>query len=174
MRTRFTIIIMLLTAFSLASFSQARNAFVKDPKLNNKEVMIGYWDVRGLQEGEFGFYYGSQYEMYEPVEKYIEKMKGVINNTDITIVFGSWCPDSRRQVPRFMKVLDEAGFNYMHLTIIGVNRDKNALSVNITDLNVDRVPTFIVYQNGKELGRIVETPKKSLEKDLSKLVGKAQ
>ena len=168
------IALVFLMVFSSQIFSQTRNATVKDPKLNNQEVAIGYWDVKGLEEGDFGLYLGSQYEMYQPAVKYIDKMKGLINNVDITIVFGSWCSDSKRQVGRFIKVLDKAGFNKMHLTIIGVNRDKNALSVNIENLGIERIPTFIVYQAGKELGRIVETPKNSLEKDLSKLVSRAR
>lgn len=167
-------LLLLLLALSTQVFSQAQNAKVKDPKLNNKEVAIGYWDTKGLSQGDFGFYFGSQYELYVPVEKYIEKMKGSINNLDITIVFGSWCSDSKIQLGRFIKVLNEAGYNDMHLKIIGVNRDKNGLSVNVEPMNIDRVPTFIIYQGGQELGRIVETPKKSLEKDLSKIVSKAR
>ena len=101
-------------------------------------------------------------------------MRPVINNVDIVIVFGSWCSDSKIQVPRFYKVLDKAGFNDIHLKVIAVNRDKNGLSVNVSDKNIKLVPTFIVYQNGVELGRVVETPKKSLEKDLAKIVGRAK
>jgi thiol-disulfide isomerase/thioredoxin len=155
-------------------FSQGRNAMIKDPKLDNQMVAIGYWDAMAMEDGEFGFYFSSQYEMYTPAEKYIEKMKGVINNVDIVVVFGSWCTDSKIQVGRFFKVLDEAGYNEMHLKIIGVNRDKNGVSVNVEKYGIERVPTFIVFQSGNELGRITETPKKTLEKDLSKIVSKAK
>ena len=33
-------------------------------------------------------------------------------------------------------------------------------------LNIERVPTFIIYRNKNELGRIVEYPETSLEKDM--------
>lgn len=171
---RILFIPFLVMVLSLQVSAQARNATIKDPKLNNREVAIGYWDRQGIEKGIFGLYFGSQYELYQPVEKYTEKMKGAINNVDITVVFGSWCGDSQLQLGRFFKVLDMAGFNDMHLKIIGVNRDKNALTVNVENLNVELVPTFIIYQGGKELGRIVESPKKSLEKDLSKIVSKAR
>ena len=75
---------------------------------------------------------------------------------------------------RFFKILDETGYKEKNLTIIGVDRTKNALSVNIENLNIERVPTFIVFQDGKELGRIVESPKKSLEEDLWKIVKKVK
>lgn len=159
---------------STTVFSQVKNVKVKDPKLNDQEVMIGYCDKNGLSEGMFGVYFESQYELYKPAEKYIEQMKGTINNFDITIVFGTWCSDSKIQVGRFYKVLDKAGFKDIHLKVIGVNSDKNALSVNINKLNIELIPTFIVFQNGVELGRIVESPKKSLEKDLAKILKKAK
>ena len=89
-------------------------------------------------------------------------------------MFGSWCHDSKVQVPRFMKVLSEAGYDDRDLIIIGVNTNKSALVMNIENLDIERVPTFIVYQNGEELGRIIETPSKTLEKDLWKIVRKAK
>ena len=39
-------------------------------------------------------------------------------------------------------------------------------------MNIERVPTFIIYRGEKEIGRIVETPKKSLERDLWNIVKK--
>lgn len=159
---------------TISSLAQSVNAKIKDPKLNNQEVLIGYCNLDGLTAGEYGVYFESQYEAYEPTSKYIEKLKENKGKVDILVVFGSWCSDSKIQVPRFFKVIDEAGFNNGQTKIIGVNRDKNAFSVNVMDLNIERVPTFIVYQNDEELGRIIETPKKTLEKDLAKIVARAK
>jgi len=154
--------------------SQNLNTVIKDPDLN-KDVMVGKCDRNGLKQGEYGLYFKSQYEVYEPSEKYIEKMKKVkINLVDITIVFGTWCSDSKIQVPRFYKVLDKAGYNEKRMTVIGVSRKKLAFVTNIEHLDIVLVPTFIISQNGKELGRIIETPKKSLEKDLAKIINKAR
>lgn len=168
------LVLIGLVFLSTTTFSQVKNVKIKDPKLNDQEVMIGYCDKEGLSEGMFGVYFQSQYEMYKPSEKYTEQMKETINNFDIMVVFGTWCSDSKIQVGRFYKVLDKAGYNEMHLKLIGVNRDKNALSVNVSKFDIKLVPTFIVFQNGVEIGRIIETPKKSLEKDLAKILKKAK
>lgn len=40
----------------------------------------------------------------------------------------------------------------------------------IQDQHIERVPTFIVYADGRELGRIVETPEGSLEEHLVKIL----
>jgi len=155
-------------------YSQNLNVIIRDPDLRGKEVMVGKCNRDGLKKGEFGAYFKSQYEVYEPAQKYIDKMKAKINLVDITVVFGTWCSDSKIQVPRFYKILDMAGYNEKRMTVIGVSHTKNAYTINIEHLKIDRIPTFIIYQNGKELGRIVESPKKSLERDLAKIIRKAK
>jgi len=163
----------ILLISSLGLFSQSKNVMIEDEK-SGKKVLIGYCDISGLEQGFFGTYFSSQKELYIPKESVIKKLTEVINKVQITIVFGSWCSDSRLQVGRFYKILEETGYKEKNLTLIGVDRNKNAVSVNIENLNIERVPTFIIYQNGKELGRIVESPKKNLEDDLWKIVKKAQ
>ena len=174
-KSKFIIVSALFFLFVVQSvFSQSVNVKIKDPKLDNKAVLIGNCNREGLMQDEYGVYFESQYDMYDPAEKYISKLQKKINGVDIKIVFGSWCSDSKIQVPRFYKILDLAEYNEKKLRLIGVNRDKNAVAVSIKDLNIVLVPTFIVYQKGVELGRIVETPNKTLEKDLWKIVNKAQ
>jgi thiol-disulfide isomerase/thioredoxin len=146
---------------------------ILDEKIN-KKVMVGYCDRHGLEDGVFGIYFSSQYDLYFPNEGVSQKLTGEINKVQITIVFATWCSDSKLQTGRLYKIFDETGYNEKNLTVIGVNSDKLALSVNIDGLKIKKVPTIIVFENGKELGRIVESPKKSLEEDLWKIVKKVQ
>lgn len=161
--------IFAIFALSSAIFAQNVNTEIRDPKLK-KDVLVGFCNEKGLQKGEFGVYFKSQYEVYTPKAKTIQKIKAKINNYDIKIVFASWCSDSKLQLPRFYKILDLAEFKKSQLETIGVDRNKNALVVNIADLNIELVPTFIIYKHGEEIGRIVETPVKTLEDDLLKLI----
>ena len=170
MKTRFLLTIALLIGAS-ALFSQSMNTEITDTKLG-KNVLVGFCDEKGLEKGEFGVYFKSQYETYSPKAKTIEKLKTKINNYDIKIVFATWCSDSKLQVPRFYKILDLTGFNKSQLETIGVDSNKNALVVNIASLNIELVPTFIIYKHGEEIGRIVENPAKSLENDLLMIIGK--
>lgn len=173
MKTATLNIVLFLFAINILS-AQTLNSIIKDPDLKNKEVMVGKCDREGLSQGEYGQYFLSQYDAYQPSEKYTEKMKAKINQVDITVVLGTWCSDSKIQVGRFFKVIDQSGYNEKRMTIIGVSRKKLAYTTSIEHLNIELVPTFIISQNGKELGRIIETPKKSLEKDLAKIINKAK
>ena len=79
---------------------------------------------------------------------------------------GTWCPDSRREVPRFMKILDAWNFSPGMLTFIGVDNGKLSPIGEYDQLEIQRVPTFIIYKNNIEAGRIIENPVTSLEQDM--------
>ncbi len=158
--------IILFFGFQLTA---QMNSMVVDPKTKTK-MLIGYCDKKGLQKDMYGIYFKSQYDVYSPADVYIKKLKELINDVEITIVLGTWCSDSQREVPRFYKVLNEAGYNDKRVKVIAVDKNKEAIVVDISDMNIKKVPTFIVYKNEKEIGRIVEIPKKSLERDLWKIV----
>jgi len=152
-----------------ATYSQTMNKMINDTTLK-QEVLIDYCDRSGLESGEFGTYYKLEYEDYQVDDSLVELISNKINGFGITIVFGSWCSDSEQQVPRFYKILDRAGFDDDQLKIIAVNRQKHTEQIPIDDLKIELVPTFIMYKKDKEIGRIVETPVESLEKDLWQII----
>jgi thiol-disulfide isomerase/thioredoxin len=87
-------------------------------------------------------------------------------------VLGTWCPDSRREVPRFMRILDSLEYPKEQLKIICVDRKKQALNNETDSLNIVYVPTIIFYtKEGVEVGRIIEHPKgETLEEDLEAIL----
>jgi thiol-disulfide isomerase/thioredoxin len=82
---------------------------------------------------------------------------------------GSWCEDSRREIPKFYKILDETKFDVNYLQLIAVDRSKKYDNYE-KDLTIFRVPTIIFYKNGKEIGRFVEYPRETIEKDFLKII----
>ena len=79
---------------------------------------------------------------------------------------GTWCKDSRREVPRIYRILDAVGFYEPRLTLINLDREKSSPGKEESDLNIHHVPTVILYNNGNEIGRIIEYPVQSLEEDM--------
>jgi thiol-disulfide isomerase/thioredoxin len=88
----------------------------------------------------------------------------------ITVVLGTWCPDSHREVPRFMRILNEVNAPGESVTIIGVDMDKVSPLGDFEKLGIQRVPTFIFYKKNIEAGRIIENPVTSLEQDMIKIL----
>ncbi len=163
------ILVFALIVFGGFQANAQMNSVVVDPNTKTK-MLIGYCDKKGLQKGIYGTYFKSQFDVYNPANVYIKKLEEKIDGVEITIVLGTWCSDSQREVPRFYKVLNEAGYNDKRVKVIAVDKNKEAIVVDIKDMDIKRVPTFIIYKDEKEIGRIVETPKKSLERDLWKIV----
>lgn len=90
---------------------------------------------------------------------------------EIDVYLGTWCGDSRREVPRFWRALDLAGPAVpFEVHYIGVDRQKKEPSAPVTNNEILYVPTFIVRRNGQEVGRIVEDAPAGIEKDLLSLL----
>jgi len=88
----------------------------------------------------------------------------------VKIYFAFWCGDSENNVPPLMRILDEMGVERAQVNYFNVNRKQSGEKYYFEKLNVLRIPTFIFFKDGKEIGRIVENPKKTLEEDLLEIL----
>lgn len=162
------LIITLICILPFSVMSQQFNQTKIDSKTNSN-ILIGYCDLEGLKTGEFGSFFNAEYELYNPEKSFISELKKLNKNINITLVLGTWCDDSKVQVPRFVKILDLMDFDFGKLKIIAFDSDKTAPGISAADLSLRKIPTFIFYRDGVEFGRIVETPFDTLEKDMLKL-----
>jgi thiol-disulfide isomerase/thioredoxin len=129
--------------------------------------LLGYINVSQFKRFPHSEWYIRGYEAYKPDQEVLAKLKMIDQDpVSIQIVMGTWCPDSRREVPRFMKILTLWEFNIEKVTFIGVDNTKNAPVVGYEELGIERVPTFIILENKVEKGRIIENPVTSLEQDM--------
>jgi thiol-disulfide isomerase/thioredoxin len=129
--------------------------------------ILGYFNPERLTHYPYSTWYNKGFEDYMPNSEAINNLfDQSLDKLTIKVVMGIWCPDSRREVPRFMKVLDTWHFPQSAVTFIGVDNAKLSPVGEYTSLDIVRVPTFIVYKNNIEAGRIIENPTTSLEQDL--------
>lgn len=119
---------------------------------------------------------------YEPNPDLIEALGSFGGEVHVVCVLGTWCSDSRREVPRFWKVLDAAGLDDLSVELIAVGPSADPAAADWEaeqgwtpgvreHYGVELVPTFIVYEGDVELGRIIETPELSIEADLAGILG---
>jgi thiol-disulfide isomerase/thioredoxin len=137
---------------------------------SGKPILIGLANREAFVDTNFAWWFDSGYKFYRPDTNTIADLKKVSKDYSITIVMGTWCSDSRREVPRFYKILDELNYSDDNIKLINVDRDKVGIDNGVDSLNIELVPTFIIYSEDKEIGRIIETPNESLEKDMSKIL----
>jgi thiol-disulfide isomerase/thioredoxin len=129
--------------------------------------ILGYFKPDQLTHYPYSTWYVKGIDDYQIKTEALNKLLE-INKDDLSIkiIMGVWCPDSRREVPRFMRVMDAWHFPVEKLIFIGVDDAKQSPVGEFTSLDIQRVPTFILYKNNIEAGRIIENPKTSLEQDL--------
>ncbi len=110
-------------------------------------------------------------DQYQPASDTVASIKQASGDASLTVVLGSWCPDSKNYVPKLLKTLHQAGNDKLKVKLIGVDSQFHAPIDTIQNLRVTNVPTVIVERGGREVGRIVETPATdSIEKDLAAIL----
>ena len=104
---------------------------------------------------------------YEPSSDIIEQLKNFNDTISVEIFLGTWCSDSKREVPAFFKIVDQASLDIkFDINIWAVDRDKRLDNGLAQKCNIEFVPTFIFYKADKEIGRIIEMPDGLLEEDV--------
>lgn len=135
--------------------------------------LLGHFTRRMMTTPPHSEWFIKGYDDYHFDEEVVKKLTTIGNEgLSIKIVMGSWCPDSRREVPRFMKILDYWKFPEEKLSYIGVDDSKFSPIADYESLGIVRVPTFIFFRNNIETGRIIEVPKTSLEQDMVDILEK--
>lgn len=99
-------------------------------------------------------------------ENKAKDIKGVMLGINIEVIFGDWCSDSIENVPRLIKILDKINFDMRNATFINADKKRERISNLIKGKNIERLPTIIFIKDGKEIGRIVESPILNLEDDI--------
>jgi len=107
---------------------------------------------------------------YRPEAAAVAELKNVRKKVEIEVWFGSWCPHCRAVVPRFLKTLQAVANTNLAVSFNGVPREFGAYAPS-TARAVKGLPTFILTQGGKELGRVQGEPASgSLEAELARIV----
>ncbi len=164
--TQLTAILLLVASFyvSAQSFNYEITTEGKSP------VLLGKINKEGLSSEAYYEWFTKNYDEYQINPVLIDQFKTQLKEYTIKAFMGTWCGDSKREVPRFYKILETADFPLDRLTLIAVSRERDTYKQSPggeeEGLTIHRVPTFIFYKDGKEVNRIVESPVTTLEADI--------
>jgi hypothetical protein len=156
-------ILKKLTLISLICllFSAERNIITnelnKEVTLNGRTYLYGEINREGLLSGNYKNWFANGYENYTVDTQALSSIKPQsLNGVTIKLLMATWCPDSRRNVPVFYKVIDSLKFDETKLQLWSLDSRKQGPNNEQITYGVSRVPTMIFYRNGKEIGRFVE------------------
>lgn len=143
---------------------------------SGKPMLLGANNRASLLQAPFSEWFDKNYNSYVVNDSISNQVKPMIEKKKVVVYLGTWCGDSKREVPRMLKILDAADVKKNQVKLVMLdNKDsmyKQSPGHEEKGLNIHRVPTFVIYENEKEIGRIVESPVASLEKDLVSILKK--
>ncbi|MDY8136419.1 thioredoxin family protein [Aquimarina sp. 2201CG5-10] len=167
----------LFIIFFITSLTQlTAQSFNQEIKQEGKSSphLLGKINKQALSSEPYNQWFLTNQTEYTPKKSTVDSIQNQLSQYTVTIFMGTWCGDSKREVPRFYKILEEADFSLNRITTIAVNNQrtqyKQSPGGEHEGLNIHRVPTFIFYKDGKEVNRIVESPKKTLEEDILDII----
>jgi hypothetical protein len=76
----------------------------------------------------------------------------------LTVVFGTWCGDSKEYVPRLLKAVEAAANPRLSVRLVALDPGFLRPSDVIYGRRVINVPTILVDRGESEIGRVTETP----------------
>jgi len=161
-----TFTLALITMFCLATQLNAQTLNKEITKEDQDPYLVGKIDKSGLESDNYGAWFTSNYDEYKVDAETLNTIKTQLKDYDITVFMGTWCGDSQYEVPYFYKIIEAADYPMEQLTVVALNRNKESPEHEEAELNIVRVPTFILFKDGKEINRIIETPVETQEKDL--------
>ncbi|MCB2194390.1 MAG: thioredoxin [Bacteroidetes bacterium] len=136
-----------------------------------QDTIIGYFDFEELQNRPYNVWYQTEYDSYSlDTVTLNNELINKLEEVEMIVVIGTWCSDSQRELPRLIKILNYLKYDTQNIIAIGVTRNKKAPNTEVDELNIKYVPTIILKYEGKEIGRIIESPEESLEKDILSIV----
>jgi thiol-disulfide isomerase/thioredoxin len=159
----YKMIFILATVLCNQLFAQAPAA--------KPSVIYGKSHIDTLRSEPHNQWFTAGYDSYIPDHETVNRISKQLNkDISVEIFFGSWCGDSKREVPRFIKLADALHIPQAKLVLIGLGSSdslyKQSPDHEEAGKGIFRVPTFIFYNKGKEIARINEFPVNSLEKDV--------
>ena len=130
------------------------------------KILVGKINLAQLRAFTSSDWYKNEYALYKVNQSVLAEIKPLLKDKKVSLIMGTWCEDSQREVPGMIKILTEAGYPTASMEIIAVDEDKTTPGKLEKVFDLFNVPTLIFSEDGTEINRIVEFPINSLEQDI--------
>ena len=124
---RINIIILILAMISFGLFnlnsSDIPEGMFEDPN-TGKPMLLGPITIEELQQEPFNEWYQIEFSEYEVDVRTVSELTTAIDNSNqytYEIFLGTWCGDSRREIPRIEKIFNEMGVDMNNVAIVALS-----------------------------------------------------
>ena len=170
-----SIVFMLLALCSLHAARAQQKWYEVLPDAEEKKLYRGLLTVADIKGDTSFTWYQENLKYYKPNAALVEAFRSKAGKFHLMVFAGTWCHDSQAILPKYITCAEAAGLPDSVFTIVGADRQKTTLGQLHKVFNVSLVPTIIVMQEGREVGRITEYGTSGLpDADLAALISKIQ
>ena len=148
-------LLTILTALNVITMT-AQKTYTTTTDANGSLIFTGFITKEVLAYEPSFVWFAKNTIGYNPSPNIVTAIKAAADKVQLIVYGGTWCEDTQNILPKLYTLLTLAGYNQANLTVIGVDRAKNTYSNLAKAMAITNVPTIVVMQAGKELGRVVE------------------
>lgn len=135
--------------------------------LRRRPPLLGHHDVADLEKHSPE--YRRAADAYSPSDSVIARLQIARDEVIVRVFFGSWCSHCNHIVPRIMKVADQLNGSKIKFDFYGVPRKISADPI-AEEAGIKSVPAGVLFQDGKEIGRIPKSGWKKPEQAIDYLL----
>lgn len=155
--------LLCIAVFSVTSCAYSDNG-QQGTQRNSESKFVGVVSKAQLNDKYAKFL--QNYEGYQPSEQELNAVTTLSDKVSLTVFFGVWCHDSEREVPRLLKTFNTSSTS---IELVALDTQKSDPQQLAEASSIKFTPTFVVFENGQEIGRIIERPQQSLAEDILKI-----
>ncbi len=154
----------LVVVLLIASCGSSEQKEAVTPAGLDGNEMYGQGDMQWVLDNIAIF--RSRTDLISPDRKVVTYLRDLRKDVTILIFMGSWNVSSQIHVPALFASLQQVENKRVSVTIVGMDRrlrDRDGLAERY---EISALPTFVLEHRGVEVGRIIETPSRSIALDV--------
>ena len=157
----------LITVFLLLSMVVVLRAQpVGVDSVKKQRILLGIVSQANIADS---IWYRENYSLEEVSVEALNTINNFSKEVTVEAFFGTWCDDSRYWVPAFIGLIDKTELADQ-VSLVALPRSKKTAETTKLKEIIERVPTFVFWRDGQEIGRIVESPEVSLAEDMIRII----
>lgn len=133
-------------------------------------ILLGKINKANLRTSSHTLWFNQEYESIRTDPQWADDLQDHLEGLKIKVFMGTWCDDSRREIPHFFKLLESLKLDQKQIEMYAMSEEKTTPEGFEKGLEIYNVPTIIFFKNGNEINRFVEFPVNSLESDIAKII----
>jgi thiol-disulfide isomerase/thioredoxin len=160
------ILLTSLLLASMVSLAAAQQNYKTTHDDAGNKVLIGPINEKILANDSAFMWFFTGVNRYHPDTAWTKYISFYRDSFDVVAFIGTWCPDSKRLLPEFYRVMMASSYPLNRIRLYGLDHQLHGLGDAATEYDIDKTPTFVFVHDGQVIGKIQDKIYRSMEADI--------